>query len=90
LDALWTRGGRVYRASSANSHARSPRSAGLSDKEEMSVLSVSLEVRFNGGRYEARLADYPVLVETGRTPWEAVNRLVGAHRGLLERRWAER
>ena len=38
--------------------------------------------------YEARLADYPVLVETGRTPWEAVNRLVGAHRALLERRWS--
>ena len=37
-------------------------------------------------RFEASLADYP-LVESGRTPWEAVNRLVGAHRALLVRRW---
>jgi hypothetical protein len=39
-------------------------------------------------RFEAALADCPVLVESGGTPWEAVNRLVGGHRALLERRWA--
>lgn len=38
--------------------------------------------------FEAALVDYPLLVESGRTPWEAVNRLVGAHRALLERRWS--
>jgi hypothetical protein len=39
-------------------------------------------------RFEASLQDYPLLRELGRTPWEAVNRLVGGHRALLERRWA--
>ena len=38
-------------------------------------------------RYEAELVDYPVLREGGMTPWEAVNRLFGAHRVLLEPRW---
>src|SRR4051794_41805725 len=37
-------------------------------------------------RFEAVFADYPVLVERRRTPWEAVNRLVAGHRALLERR----
>jgi len=56
------------------------------------VLNVSLVVRdrgveFGPDRFEAALEDYPLLRELGRTPWEAVNRLVGAHRPLLERRW---
>jgi hypothetical protein len=38
--------------------------------------------------FEAALADYPLLREFGRAPWEAVNRLVGAHRAVLERRWS--
>jgi hypothetical protein len=56
------------------------------------VLSVTVEVRDLGPetafRYEAELEDFPVLREVGRTPWEAINRLVGSHRGLLERRWS--
>ena len=56
-------------------------------------LIVSLVVRDRGpelevDRFEASLADYPLLREVGRTPWEAVQRLVGAHRDLLERRWS--
>ena len=56
-------------------------------------LIVSLVVRDRGpglevDRFEASLEDYPLLREVGRTPWEAVHRLVGAHRALLERRWA--
>jgi hypothetical protein len=39
--------------------------------------------------FEAGLADYAVLVESGRTPWEAVHRLVAGHRALLELRWTE-
>jgi hypothetical protein len=54
------------------------------------VLSVSVEVRDLGpeaaSRYEAELTDFPALRELGRTPQEAINRLVAAHRGLLERR----
>ena len=38
--------------------------------------------------YEAGREDFPLLRETGRTAWEAINRLVGAHRALLERRWS--
>jgi hypothetical protein len=61
--------------------------------ESFAVLNVSLVVRdrgaeFGGDRFEAALADYPLVRELGRTPWEAVNRLVGAHRALLERRWS--
>ena len=56
-------------------------------------LIVSLVVRDRGpeleaDRFEATLEDYPLLRELGRTPWEAVHRLVGAHRDLLERRWS--
>ena len=47
-----------------------------------------LVVRDVGEGFEAELEDYPVLRESGRTAWEAVNRLVGAHRALLERRWS--
>ena len=59
---------------------------------EPDVLRVAVVVRDRGvergpERFEATLEDYPMLRELGRTPWEAVNRLVGAHRALLERRW---
>ena len=50
-------------------------------------LRVGLIVRDVGDGFEAELEDFPLLRETGRTAWEAVNRLVGAHRALLERRW---
>ena len=39
-------------------------------------------------RYEAELPSYPVVSERGTTPWEAVFRLVGMHRVVLERRWS--
>ena len=39
-------------------------------------------------RYEAELVSFAALREVGMSPWEAVNRLVGAHRTLLERRWS--
>jgi hypothetical protein len=39
-------------------------------------------------RFEAEFEDYSALRELGSSPWEAVNRLVGAHRALLERRWS--
>jgi hypothetical protein len=39
-------------------------------------------------RFEAELADYPVVREYGATPWEAAYRLVAMHRALLERRWS--
>jgi hypothetical protein len=39
-------------------------------------------------RYEAELADYVALREPGSSAWEAVQRLVSNHRGLLERRWS--
>jgi hypothetical protein len=39
-------------------------------------------------RYQAELADYPVVRELGTTPYEAARRLVANHRGLLERRWS--
>ena len=55
----------------------------------MPELLITIRVRELGPadrRFEAALADYP-LVESGRTPWEAVNRLVAGHRALLERRW---
>jgi hypothetical protein len=48
---------------------------------------VEIELRARNGEVEASLLGYP-LRETGRTAWEAVNRLVAAHRGLLERRWS--
>ncbi|MBE2317827.1 hypothetical protein DVA67_017730 [Solirubrobacter sp. CPCC 204708] len=51
-------------------------------------LRVALIVRECAGRFEAEVEGYPLLRESGRTPWEAVNRLVGAHRALLERRWS--
>jgi hypothetical protein len=62
-------------------------------EEAAHELSVSLVVRDRGtdlgaDRFEAALEDFPLLRELGRTPWEAVNRLVGGHRALLERRWA--
>jgi hypothetical protein len=47
---------------------------------------VAIDLRRGDAGFEASLADYP-LVESGRTAWEAVNRLVGGHRALLERRW---
>jgi hypothetical protein len=56
------------------------------------ALSVSIEVRDRGpafeDRYAAALADFPALREVGRSPWEAVHRLVREHRALLERRWS--
>jgi len=39
-------------------------------------------------RYEAQLPEFAVVREFGRSPWEAVCRLVCRHRGLLERRWS--
>lgn len=39
-------------------------------------------------RFEASLEDYALVRGSGRSAWEAVNRLVGAHRALLERRWS--
>ena len=41
-----------------------------------------------GERYEAQLAGYAVVQARGGSPWEAVRRLVGSHRALLERRWS--
>jgi hypothetical protein len=60
--------------------------------EPARLLSVSVVVRDRGAdcgadRFEATLEDFPVLRDVGRTPWEAVNRLVGGHRAMLERRW---
>jgi hypothetical protein len=60
--------------------------------ESSRQLTVSVVVDDRGAelvadRFEASLADYPLVRELGRTPWEAVNRLVGGHRALLERRW---
>jgi hypothetical protein len=56
------------------------------------AASVSVEVRDRGPAFEdrfvAELADFPALREVGRSPWEAVHRLVGEHRSLLERRWS--
>ncbi len=51
-------------------------------------LRVALVVRERDGRFEAEVEGYPLVRETGRTAWEAINRLVGAHRALLERRWS--
>jgi hypothetical protein len=42
-----------------------------------------------GERYEAQLAGYAVVQARGGSPWEAVRRLVGSHRALLERHWSE-
>jgi hypothetical protein len=39
-------------------------------------------------RYAAEVESFPALREVGRSPWEAVSRLVGGHRALLERRWS--
>jgi hypothetical protein len=39
-------------------------------------------------RFEAELEGYAAVRELGRSPWEAVHRLVSMHRGLLERRWS--
>jgi hypothetical protein len=64
--------------------------SGKLERRAVPELLITIRVRERGPadkRFEAALADYP-LVESGRTPWEAVNRLVGAHRGLLERRWS--
>jgi hypothetical protein len=44
-------------------------------------------LRARAGEVQASLVGYP-LCETGASVWEAVNRLVGAHRGLLQRRWS--
>jgi hypothetical protein len=41
-------------------------------------------------RYEALLPSYPAVRGSGTTPWDAVRRLVGDHRALLERRWSTR
>jgi hypothetical protein len=49
---------------------------------------VVIDLRSRGAEVEAVLADYPLLAESGRTPWEAVDRLVARHRVLLERRWS--
>jgi hypothetical protein len=57
------------------------------DVLSVSVVVVDRGVDFGAERFEAALEDYPVLRELGPTPWAAVNRLVGAHRSLLERRW---
>src|SRR4051794_8127555 len=65
--------------------------SGKLERGAVPELLVTIRVRELGPadrRFEAALADYP-LVESGRTRWEAVNRLVGAHRGLLERRGLE-
>ena len=56
------------------------------------VVTVSIVVTDRGpvlgaDRFEAALQDYP-LAESGASVWAAVNRLVGAHRALLERRWS--
>src|SRR3954449_1002432 len=44
------------------------------------VLRVSVEVRDRGSspetRFEAELAGFAVLREAGRTPWEAISRLI--------------
>ena len=40
------------------------------------------------GEFDVELESYPVLRESGQTTWEALNRLVGGHRALLERKWA--
>ena len=53
----------------------------------VSVVINDRGAEFAADRFEASLADYPLVRELGRTPWEAVNRLVGGHRALLERRW---
>ena len=68
-------------------------SGGVFAAEGVGVLRVAVVVRdrgveFGAERFEASLADYGLLRELGRTPWEAVNRLIGAHRALLERRWS--
>lgn len=55
---------------------------------KVTELRVAVIVREHEGRFEAELEDYPLLRESGRSAWEAVNRLVGAHRALLERRWS--
>jgi hypothetical protein len=39
-------------------------------------------------RYEAELEGYAPVRELGRSPWEAVHRLVSCHRPLLERCWS--
>ena len=54
----------------------------------VSVVVVDRGADLGADRFEAALEDYPVLRELGSTPWAAVNRLVGAHRALLERRWS--
>jgi hypothetical protein len=58
----------------------------LFDVQAERSLSVTVLVHDRGDCFEAELADYP-LRESGRSAWEAVNRLIGAHRELLERRW---
>jgi hypothetical protein len=56
------------------------------------AVTVSIAIRdrgpeFGADRFEAVLQDYP-LTEKGPSTWAAVNRLVGSHRTLLERRWS--
>ena len=50
-------------------------------------FQVVIDLRWCGSEFVAALSDYPLLTESGRTPWEAVHRLIAGHRGLLERRW---
>ncbi len=54
----------------------------------VSIVVLDRGAEFGAERFEAGLEDYALLREVGRSPWEAVNRLVGAHRALLERRWS--
>lgn len=71
--------------------------------EPVTVLNVSFVVRDRGPEpewhkdrrlygpwwpYEATVVDFDAVRELGMTPWEAVHRLVGNHRTLLERRWS--
>ena len=59
-----------------------------SQRLRVSIVVLDRGVALGADRFEAGLEDYPLLREFGRSPWEAVNRLVGAHRALLERRWS--
>jgi hypothetical protein len=100
LDALWTRPRKIRLrkrlAQRVKGHEAfrevlvvSGRLFAAESSKRLSVSIVVLDrgVAFGADRFQAGLEDYPLLREFGRSPWEAVNRLVGAHRGLLERRW---
>lgn len=39
-------------------------------------------------RFVAELEGFAVVRGSGASAWEAVRQLIGAHRGLLERRWS--